>query len=70
MAQVVNISKDLAPMTYADGLAFIERTRRQLDRFALLPRREGQVIRPKDDAEIRRMCDALETHIKNYLSAP
>lgn len=70
MAQVVSISKDLAPMTYADGLAFIERTRRQLDRFALLPRHEEQIIRPEDDADIRRMCEALETHIRNYLSGP
>jgi hypothetical protein len=55
-------------VTFADGLAFIERTRRQLDRFELLPRAPGQTIAPQDAEEIRRMCDDLEADINKSLS--
>ena len=39
--------------TFAQGLTFIERTRRQLDRFDCLPHAPGESIAPEDAAEIR-----------------
>jgi hypothetical protein len=55
-------------MTYEEGLAFIERTRRQLDRFDVaLPHDSGQTIAPKDATNIRRQLDALEAEFKRDL---
>jgi hypothetical protein len=52
-------------MTFTEGLAFIERTRRQLDRFdAAMPHREGTGIAPEEAADIRRLCDELEADIR------
>jgi hypothetical protein len=70
MAKVITISENLATMTHAGLLTFLERTRRQLDRFACLPRGEGQVIRPEYDADIRRRCDALEAYVRDFLAQP
>jgi hypothetical protein len=55
-------------LTYEEGLAFIERTRRQLDGFDdALPHGEGQTIAPEEAASIRQGLDELETDIRKDL---
>jgi hypothetical protein len=65
---VIPFSEITATMTTAEGLTFIERTRRQLDRFDALPHAPGQAIAPEDAADIRRQCDELEADINRSLS--
>jgi hypothetical protein len=67
-ATVLKLDEAAASMTFADGLAFIERTRRQLDRFGELPGAQGKPIDPQEEADIRRLCDELEADIKAKLS--
>ena len=65
---VVGFSENFETMTFADGLAFIERTRRQLDRFdEAMPRPEGRTIDPEEAAIIRRLCDELEADFHRSL---
>jgi hypothetical protein len=55
---------DFESMSVEEALAYIERTRRQLDRFDCL---HGGVERPIDPAEaeaIRRLCDELEASLR------
>jgi hypothetical protein len=57
---------DFDSMSAADGLAYVERMRRQLARFGCLP---GGAERPLDAAEaaaIARLCDELETSIRSH----
>ena len=55
-------------MTYEAGLAFIERTRRQLDRFeAALPDGEERKITPEAETSIRRQLDELEADFRTDL---
>jgi hypothetical protein len=54
-------------MTFAEGLSFIERTRRQLDRFDAMPHAPGESIAPDEAAAIRRMCDKVEADINRML---
>lgn len=61
-------AENTGTMTFAEGRAFIERTRRQLDRFDNLPHASGQTIAADDAAEIRRLCDDLEADINSSLS--
>lgn len=65
---VLKLAEPMKTMTFAEGLAFIERTRRQLDRFDALPHAPGQAISPEDAAEIRRLCDELSADINRSLS--
>jgi hypothetical protein len=65
---VLRFGEPTRTMTFAEGRAFIERTRRQLDRFEALPHAPGQTIAPEDAAAIRRMCDDLEADINRSLS--
>jgi hypothetical protein len=51
-----------------DVLAYIDRTRRQLDRFEQLPKTDGQRLDPAAAARIRAMCDELESDILAGLS--
>jgi hypothetical protein len=67
-SSIIQFSENVSTMTFEEGLAFIERTRRQLDRFHSLPHPPEQIIAPEDEAEIRRMCDALEADIRASLS--
>jgi hypothetical protein len=70
MSRVDILSEDIGALTYADGLAFIERMRRQLDRFEVLPGNEGHIMNPEHDAKICRLLDGLEMEIRQYLSTP
>jgi hypothetical protein len=58
---------DLRPLpkyaTQGDLLAYIERTRRQLDRFEQLPGTDGRRIDAAAAVRIRAMCDELEADI-------
>jgi hypothetical protein len=57
-------------MTYEEGLAFIERTRRQLDRYEVaLPDGEVRKMTPKAEASIRRQLDELEADFRKDLEA-
>ena len=67
-AKVISFGENSARATYADGLAFIERTRRQLDRFEdALPHEREHRIAPEDAAAIRRKLDELEASIQKDL---
>jgi hypothetical protein len=67
-SKVLTLSENVGTMTFAEGQTFIERTRRQLDRFNDLPHGAGQAIASEDAAEIRRLCDELESDINASLS--
>jgi hypothetical protein len=67
-ANVQMLAEITATMTFAQGLAFIERTRRQLDRFDALPPAPGETISPGDAAAIRQQCNELEADINRSLS--
>jgi len=67
-AKVIAFGETTRTMTYEEGLAFIERTRRQLDRFEIaLPRADGQTITPEDAENIRRQLDSLEADFRKDL---
>jgi hypothetical protein len=68
MAETIGFGETTGTATFAQGLAFIERTRRQIDRFGALPHAPEQTIAAEDAAEIRRMCDKLEADINTSLS--
>ena len=52
-------------MTCEEGLTFIDRMRRQLDRFGVaVPGKEGQHMDPEIEARIRQICDELEAELK------
>ena len=66
--KVIGFAENTRTMTYAEGLAFIERTRRQLDRFdTALPHAEGETIAPEDAAAIHRQLDELEAGFRKDL---
>jgi hypothetical protein len=65
---MLDISEEFPAMTFAEGLAFVERTRRQLDRFDVaLPGANGRRMNPETEAQIRTFCDELEADIKKSL---
>ncbi len=67
-SKVLSLAEHNGSMTFAQGLEFIARTRRQLDRFDVaLPHGEGEAIDPREAAEIRRICDELEADINKSL---
>jgi hypothetical protein len=67
-SKVISFSEPEQTMTIADGLAFIERTRRQLDRFdTALPHDEGKTFDPQEAAEIRKLCDKVEADLNRAL---
>jgi hypothetical protein len=66
---VISFGENSAGATYADGISFIERTRRQLDRFEqALPHDREQSIAPEDAAAIRRKLNELEASIHKDLT--
>jgi hypothetical protein len=67
-SKVIRFGEKPNTMTYEEGFAFIDRTRRQLDRFEVaLPHGEGQTISPEDAAAIRRQLDELERDFRKDL---
>lgn len=54
---------DFDSMTADELLAYIERSRRQMDRFERLPGGAENPIDPQELAEIRRMLDELEATV-------
>jgi hypothetical protein len=68
VAKVIQFGEAPGTMTYAEGLAFIERTRRQLDRFDdAMPRPPGETIAPEDAQRIRTMLGELEADLRKDL---
>ena len=67
---VLGFSEPIGAMTFAEGRAFIERTRRQLERFDNLPHAPGETIDPAEAGAIRAMCDDLEADIERLLMSP
>ena len=68
LSKVLTFGGTLPGMTIQDGLDFIERTRRQLDRYEdAIPHAEGTTIAPEDKERIRAKCDALEVEINALL---
>jgi hypothetical protein len=66
--QVLDFSEEAPAMTYAEGLAFVENTRRKLDRFDVaFPGANGQRMNPETEAKIRNICDELEVDIRKSL---
>jgi hypothetical protein len=66
--KVQMLAENTGTMTFAQGLAFIARTRRQLDRFDNLPDASQRTIAPESAAKIRRLLDELEADINQSLS--
>jgi hypothetical protein len=68
VSKVLKFSENIPTMTYEEGLAFIERTRRQLDRFDdAVPHQAGKSIAPEAAAAIRQQLDALESKFQRDL---
>jgi hypothetical protein len=65
---VLGFSETTATMTFAEGIAFLERTRRQLDRFDNLPHAPAETISPEDAKVIRQQCEELEADIRRSLA--
>jgi len=65
---VIDFAQTDRPMTYEEGLAFIERMRRQLDRFDVsVPGANGRRMASETEAKIRRLCDELEAEFHSDL---
>jgi len=67
-SNVLTLAEPTRTMTFAECRAFIDRTRRQLDRFDALPHTQGETIAPGDAEAIRQMCAELEASINRSLS--
>ncbi len=68
-SNVIGFSEDVSSMTFKDGLAFIARTRRQLDRFdTALPDATGRRLSPENDTRLRAILDDLESDIHRLLN--
>ena len=66
--KILGFSEPTPTMTVAQAFAFIERTRRQVERFERLPRASDQWITESDAADIRRQCDELEADLKGRIA--
>ena len=67
-ATVIGLSETTAPKTYEEGLEFIARMRRQLDRFDVaFPGANGNRMAPETEAKIRTICDELEADLHKDL---
>jgi DNA-binding MurR/RpiR family transcriptional regulator len=68
-SNVLRFSENFDTMSYPECLAFIERSRRQIDRLEHLPQESGQVDR-EELASIRQGLDELERRIRSQLDYP
>lgn len=68
-ANVFRFSENFDSMTYQECQAFIDRSRRQIDRLAHLPQEPGEVDR-EELASIRQGLDDLEKRIRSHPSYP
>ncbi len=67
-SNVIAFAEATHTMTYEEGLGFIARSRRQLDRFdSALPHGIGATIAPEDAAALRARLDALEQDFRKDL---
>jgi hypothetical protein len=67
-SKVVEFAQTDRPMTYDEGLSFIERMRRQLDRFDVTkPGANGKRMDQETESKIRRLCDELEAEFHSDL---
>jgi hypothetical protein len=62
-AQILQLRPPAGYASQGDLLRYVDRTRRQLDRFEELPEGNSKRIGPEAAARIRRMCDELEADI-------
>ena len=70
VSNVIGFTENIPMKTAQQGLAFVARMRRQLDRYGVaLPGKEGQCIDPEHEAHIRRICDDLEADIQQRPAA-
>lgn len=63
---VLTLSENFDTMTAAECLKFIERSRRQIDRFEHLPQKQADLDR-EELASIRAGLDALEKRVRDFL---
>ena len=68
-ANVLRFSENVDSMTFPECLAFIERSRRQLNRLEHLPKNEGPAD-VDEIASILRDLDALEHRMRSNPSCP
>jgi len=66
--EILELRPPAGHASQGDLLRYIERTRRQLDRFEELPDGHSKRIAPDAAVRIRRMCDELESDILTGLS--
>ena len=67
-SHVIAFDQTDRPMTYEQAFAFIEKMRRQLDRFGVaIPGKNGQRMDPETEAKIRQICDELEAEFRSDL---
>jgi hypothetical protein len=69
-SNILRFGENTATMTYGEGLAFIERTRRQLDRFdTALAGGNASPFPPEEAAALRTELDALEASLRKDLGS-
>jgi hypothetical protein len=67
-AEIFQLRSPAGHASQGDLLRYIDRTRRQLDRFEKLPDGHANRKEPDTVANIRRMCDELEADIVKGLT--
>jgi hypothetical protein len=65
MTDVLRFSENFETMTKQECLAFVARSRRQIDRLENLPRNSGEVDK-EELASIRSGLDELEKRVRSY----
>ncbi len=64
-SNVLGFSENIPTKTTEQGLAFVARMRRQLDRYGVaFPGVEGKRLAPEHEERIRRICNDLEADIR------